>query len=191
MDPEGQYFSPGDMLLQQRSNFYPAGSIVDRMTSSAISRSDVHPHISRQPSTPGSHLSMASFTQPNYPLHAHHNLYRAPPQLHELKPAVFHHGSPQSWPPYEQGSPTNMASGIPHSYDSFPSASPFPPPRLSPPPATALATGSYPPAGRHGPLAGALDPTTGIFYRPPDHPRLRTAQACEKCRTRKAKVCFH
>ncbi|KAJ7347900.1 hypothetical protein DFH08DRAFT_1001225 [Mycena albidolilacea] len=36
-------------------------------------------------------------------------------------------------------------------------------------------------------LAGSLDPTTGIFYRTPEHPRLRTAQACEKCRARKAK----
>ncbi|KIL65272.1 hypothetical protein M378DRAFT_10904 [Amanita muscaria Koide BX008] len=36
-------------------------------------------------------------------------------------------------------------------------------------------------------LAGSLDPSTGIFYRTPEHPRLRTAQACEKCRTRKAK----
>ncbi|KAG5719387.1 hypothetical protein E4T56_gene13488 [Termitomyces sp. T112] len=36
-------------------------------------------------------------------------------------------------------------------------------------------------------LAGSLDPATGIFYRSPEHPRLRTAQACEKCRTRKAK----
>ncbi|KAJ3793714.1 hypothetical protein GGU11DRAFT_748663 [Lentinula aff. detonsa] len=36
-------------------------------------------------------------------------------------------------------------------------------------------------------LAGSLDPTTGVFYRTPEHPRLRTAQACEKCRTRKAK----
>jgi hypothetical protein len=38
-------------------------------------------------------------------------------------------------------------------------------------------------------LAGSLDPATGIFYRTPEHPRLRTAQACEKCRARKAKVC--
>uniref|UniRef100_A0A0W0FVS4 Zn(2)-C6 fungal-type domain-containing protein n=2 Tax=Moniliophthora roreri TaxID=221103 RepID=A0A0W0FVS4_MONRR len=36
-------------------------------------------------------------------------------------------------------------------------------------------------------FAGSLDPATGIFYRAPEHPRLRTAQACEKCRTRKAK----
>ncbi|KAF8219997.1 hypothetical protein L208DRAFT_784221 [Tricholoma matsutake] len=36
-------------------------------------------------------------------------------------------------------------------------------------------------------LAGSFDAQTGIFYRTPEHPRLRTAQACEKCRTRKAK----
>ncbi|KAF8067039.1 hypothetical protein FPV67DRAFT_1225875 [Lyophyllum atratum] len=34
---------------------------------------------------------------------------------------------------------------------------------------------------------GALNLATGMFYRTPEHPRLRTAQACEKCRTRKAK----
>ena len=37
--------------------------------------------------------------------------------------------------------------------------------------------------------AGSLDPTTGVFSRAADHPRIRTAQACEKCRARKAKVC--
>ncbi|KAI6169640.1 hypothetical protein EDD17DRAFT_22180 [Pisolithus thermaeus] len=36
-------------------------------------------------------------------------------------------------------------------------------------------------------VAGSLDPSTGIFYRTPEPPRLRTAQACEKCRVRKAK----
>ncbi|KAF8123920.1 hypothetical protein EV363DRAFT_1355119, partial [Boletus edulis] len=36
-------------------------------------------------------------------------------------------------------------------------------------------------------LHGALDPTTGIFYRAAEHPRMRTAQACNKCRVRKAK----
>ncbi|KAJ7262821.1 hypothetical protein C8J57DRAFT_1719095 [Mycena rebaudengoi] len=56
------------------------------------------------------------------------------------------------------------------------------PPAATPPPA--------PPHPRSHPritLAGSLDPATGIFYRTPEHPRLRTAQACEKCRTRKAK----
>ncbi|KAI0271318.1 hypothetical protein BC834DRAFT_858889 [Gloeopeniophorella convolvens] len=36
--------------------------------------------------------------------------------------------------------------------------------------------------------AGSLDPATGVFSRAADHPRIRTAQACEKCRARKAKV---
>ena len=37
-------------------------------------------------------------------------------------------------------------------------------------------------------VSGSLDPVTGVFQRMPEHPRLRTAQACEKCRARKAKV---
>lgn len=36
-------------------------------------------------------------------------------------------------------------------------------------------------------VSGSLDPETGIFLRTVEHPRLRTAQACEKCRIRKAK----
>lgn len=35
---------------------------------------------------------------------------------------------------------------------------------------------------------GSLDPATGVFSPASDHPRMRTAQACEKCRARKAKV---
>ncbi|KAI0292230.1 hypothetical protein B0F90DRAFT_281758 [Multifurca ochricompacta] len=38
--------------------------------------------------------------------------------------------------------------------------------------------------------AGSLDPATGVFSRAADHPRIRTAQACEKCRARKAKACL-
>lgn len=37
-------------------------------------------------------------------------------------------------------------------------------------------------------LCGSLDPTTSIFYRAPEHSRIRTTQACDKCRARKAKV---
>jgi len=101
------------------------------------------------------------------------------PQIDDAPRCVPHHShSPQSWPPYEG---TTMGMSV--LYDSFPSPSPFPPPRLSPPP---------PPMNgglQHTrTLAGSLDPATGIFYRTPEHPRLRTAQACEKCRTRKAKV---
>ncbi|KAH7908283.1 hypothetical protein BJ138DRAFT_376555 [Hygrophoropsis aurantiaca] len=64
---------------------------------------------------------------------------------------------------------------------SFPAPSPYPQPVTvapAPPPEAGLPRCA---------LAGSLDPTTGIFYRTPEHPRLRTAQACEKCRVRKAK----
>ncbi|KZT00900.1 uncharacterized protein LAESUDRAFT_764217 [Laetiporus sulphureus 93-53] len=36
-------------------------------------------------------------------------------------------------------------------------------------------------------VTGSLDPATGVYQRVPEHPRMRTAQACEKCRVRKAK----
>ncbi|KAG9219869.1 hypothetical protein CCMSSC00406_0009616 [Pleurotus cornucopiae] len=77
--------------------------------------------------------------------------------------------------------PHTIASDLPLTYgtlggSSFPEA-----PRLTPPPAPAITN------NQRLTLAGSLDPTTGIFYRTPEHPRLRTAQACEKCRTRKAK----
>lgn len=35
---------------------------------------------------------------------------------------------------------------------------------------------------------GSLDPATGVFSPVSDHPRIRTPQACDKCRARKAKV---
>ncbi|KAI0089794.1 hypothetical protein BDY19DRAFT_992757 [Irpex rosettiformis] len=36
-------------------------------------------------------------------------------------------------------------------------------------------------------MSGSLDPSTGVYQVAPEHPRIRTAQACEKCRGRKAK----
>ena len=111
----------------------------------------------------------------------------------ELHHAAYSSSSPftpqQSWPPYDN--PLN------YSYPPYPSPSPFPAPRLSPPQVNhspinfkSSQNNSDPtPSQNHRlTLAGSLDPSTGIFYRTPEHPRLRTAQACEKCRTRKAKV---
>ena len=40
-------------------------------------------------------------------------------------------------------------------------------------------------------MSGSLDPATGIYQTAPEHPRVRTQQACEKCRGRKAKVCIY
>jgi hypothetical protein len=42
--------------------------------------------------------------------------------------------------------------------------------------------------GDNAGVEGSLDPTTGIYFRTSEHPRMRTLQACEKCRVRKAKV---
>ncbi|KAF8988449.1 hypothetical protein BDQ17DRAFT_1374044 [Cyathus striatus] len=72
---------------------------------------------------------------------------------------------------------------------SFPSPAPYPAPRLSPPPQRLSQEQQHQASlnARRLTLAGSLDPETGIFYRTPEHPRLRTAQACEKCRARKAK----
>ncbi|KAJ7038357.1 hypothetical protein C8F04DRAFT_1255941 [Mycena alexandri] len=63
----------------------------------------------------------------------------------------------------------------------------YPAPKKHFPHWAALDDYKYDPPAPRITLAGSLDPTTGIFYRTPEHPRLRTAQACEKCRTRKAK----
>jgi hypothetical protein len=59
---------------------------------------------------------------------------------------------------------------------------------FSQPPTMALPQDTAGPPIPRWTLAGSLDPSTGIFYRTPEHPRLRTVQACDKCRLRKAKV---
>ncbi|KIY53130.1 hypothetical protein FISHEDRAFT_69268 [Fistulina hepatica ATCC 64428] len=99
--------------------------------------------------------------------HSRHQLY-SPPSFEEMPPASFH--QPQGWNSMSHGSHVSSAY---NSFPDFPAAASFPGPRLEPP-------------SRLG-FAGSLDPSTGIFYRTPEHPRLRTAQACEKCRIRKAK----
>ncbi|KDR73193.1 hypothetical protein GALMADRAFT_158320 [Galerina marginata CBS 339.88] len=144
-------------------------------------------------------------------LNSHHSVYHSPspfatvPHQPQRPPS---HESPHGWPPYHHNvsqpfpqSNHNLGS-LAYSPPAFPSPSPFPPPRLSPPPLhqpfhfKGQNLGPGPSHGSHSPsaasshrltLAGSLDPATGIFYRTPEHPRLRTAQACEKCRTRKAK----
>jgi hypothetical protein len=95
----------------------------------------------------------------------------------------------QSAPPAEYSYEQNYAP-------TYPCSASYPPPRLTPPSLHRPQSQQFPSTGdtlvanaaHRLPLAGSLDPSTGIFYRTPEHPRLRTAQACEKCRTRKAKV---
>ncbi|KAL1729644.1 hypothetical protein EV714DRAFT_237332 [Schizophyllum commune] len=97
--------------------------------------------------------------------------YRASEQFTRPSEQTFR--SEQSFRPSEHPFPSAFAP-----FDGFPAGSSHPPPRLEPP--------SLHPTSRT--LGGPLDgPGGGIFYRSPEHPRLRTAQACEKCRVRKAK----
>jgi hypothetical protein len=78
---------------------------------------------------------------------------------------------------------------LPNNFNNPATSSPPPPPVPVPTPPTLTNPGvTGPPMHHMLSLAGSLDTQTGIFYRTPEHPRLRTAQACEKCRTRKAKV---
>ncbi|KAJ3495699.1 hypothetical protein NMY22_g19904 [Coprinellus aureogranulatus] len=175
MDSTSYLVQSADMQFRRGVDFYPAGGPSGKSASSAGPRSDDtthgHPCSTSYVTAEAPSSSTARFSQ--------HSLYSTP----RYRNSALQYGSPQSWPPYE-GLAVNMASGLPSSWDSFPTASPYPPPRLSPPPSS-LSFGGF--AHTPRPLAGSLDPNTGIFYRTPDHPRLRTAQACEKCRSRKAK----
>ena len=192
MDPADIQPCATTMQFRQLTQFCQPHSTTDKPSSSAHTRSAggtwVYPHFSRQNSSQQLGPSIAAnITQSSFAPVPQHDLYPAPPG--HARQSGYSNTPPQSWPTYEQRLAMSMASGIPVSYDSFPTASPYPPPRLSPPSSSSLSLASY--ASRQGSLAGSLDPTTGVFYRTPDHPRLRTAQACEKCRTRKAKVYFH
>ena len=109
---------------------------------------------------------------------------------------LHHHSHSPFTPPQQQQWLNPYDPQLNYSYPPYPSPSPFPAPRLSPPPVNFKSntthnnsdSSSSQQQNNRLTLAGSLDPSTGIFYRTPEHPRLRTAQACEKCRTRKAKV---
>ena len=156
-------------------NHYPSDRLADSAAEgrTVLYPSQLHPHplFTRQGNT-------APSTR-NRSLELHHAAYSSPSPF----------APQQSWHPYDN--PQN------YSYPPYPSPSPFPAPRLSPPPVHHSSVNFKSSQSHSDPtssqnhrltLAGSLDPSTGIFYRTPEHPRLRTAQACEKCRTRKAKV---
>lgn len=113
--------------------------------------------------------------------------------LHSQSPhssghATPHHHQLEGWPYYSDGQEAYSDGTEPYSSDGqagFPSA-------YGGPSYTQISQQAEGPDGEdltpRDTVAGSLDPSTGIFYRTPQHPRLRTAQACEKCRVRKAKV---
>uniref|UniRef100_D8QJE6 Zn(2)-C6 fungal-type domain-containing protein n=2 Tax=Schizophyllum commune (strain H4-8 / FGSC 9210) TaxID=578458 RepID=D8QJE6_SCHCM len=146
--------------------------------------------------------------------HTQHSLFAAPAHFDALH---MGHAQPQGWAPGPEQSfraseqsfraseqrlrPSEHFRPSDHPFptafppfDGFPAGSSHPPPRLEPPSlhptsrtlggSSSLSLGGSSSLTLGGPLDG---PGGGIFYRSPEHPRLRTAQACEKCRVRKAK----
>ncbi|KAJ3807398.1 hypothetical protein F5876DRAFT_79737 [Lentinula aff. lateritia] len=118
------------------------------------------------------------------------------PQAHDLYSTEFFHETlhhpnvHEPWVSYPQNYHVDSTGN--HRFPNYP----YPSHHLVPPVAPAASRSNFRNAGlvdldlysgTQRTLAGSLDPSTGIFYRTPEHPRLRTAQACEKCRTRKAK----
>lgn len=92
----------------------------------------------------------------------------------ETNPLFFPESSAQSHPPTSISQPSMFVAS-----SSFGSLAPS---------ASSISDGN----AAHPPppwmMSGSLDPSTGIYQIAPEHPRIRTAQACEKCRGRKAKV---
>ena len=93
----------------------------------------------------------------------------------ETTPRAYHpeSSSSQYYPPTSISQPSMFVSS--HSSRS-----------LAPSETTSTVDHSAPPPPWT--MSGSLDPSTGVYMVAPEHPRIRTAQACEKCRGRKAKV---
>jgi len=172
-------------------NHYPSDRLADSAAEgrTVLYPSQLHPH----PLFTRAGPSIQNRSLEPHILSPHHSVYHSPSPF--TNHATQQH-TPQSWPPYDHSIPQSYPQS--YSYAPYPSPSPFPAPRLSPPPIhhTPIhfksGQNNSPTSSQNQiqrlTLAGSLDPSTGIFYRTPEHPRLRTAQACEKCRTRKAKV---
>lgn len=88
--------------------------------------------------------------------------------------------STSAQPVYPQASGSLFASG------SFAQPSLFAP-ATEGQPQHAVVDEPPPPPPPSWAMSGSLDPVTGIYQTAPEHPRVRTQQACEKCRGRKAK----
>jgi hypothetical protein len=125
--------------------------------------------------------------------HHHHQVYHSSQSFTNLPPHHQWPRDPQAWSPqyHPIPIPLKQPDGHPY-YPPFPNPSPFPQSRVLPsalhqPKRTSPAVGLTSPGNRLA-FTETVDPNTGLFLRTPEHPRLRTAQACQKCRLRKAKV---
>ncbi len=190
-----------DLTLGQFAVSYPVPdySQPNRFPDSAAEE----PHTSSHPSLPSqvhprrlfSRQSDEANLRPLNPLllsSHYHQVYQSSRSFTNVPAYQWPHDQqpPQNWHPHHQSVSLSLKPNQAQaSCVSFPSASPA---RLSPP---SVHNQQFP-VKRGNPNNGFCnrqvvsdftDPIIGL-PRTPEHPRLRTAQACEKCRTRKAKV---
>ncbi|CCL99936.1 uncharacterized protein FIBRA_01961 [Fibroporia radiculosa] len=176
---------------------YPSLAPQDAYPSSSASyptRQDAFPaypsagyhYVNDQPST----FSPAGFPSGDISLHdaIAEALVTAQLQQHPPSPPSHMH-YPVRWPAADNFGPFNMAHGTigPSVHQDMPLLHPqaavAPESAYQPLPPDAHRSAAQPAWS----VSGSLDPVTGVFQRSSEHPRMRTAQACEKCRIRKAK----
>jgi len=183
-----------DLTLGQFAVSYPPVpdySQPNRFSDSAAEE----PHTSSHPSVPPRRLFSRQSDEANLrPLNplllgSHYQVYQSSRSFTNVPAYQWPHDQPppHNWHPHHQSVPLSLKPN--QGQVSFPTALPA---RLSPLPVH----NQQFPVKRANPNNGFCnrqvvsdftDPIIGL-PRTPEHPRLRTAQACEKCRTRKAKV---
>lgn len=180
-------------MRQRESNSYDMGLALEMKPSSLLP----DPYMFDQLLHPLAPVA-SSHSMP-YDMHSgfapsHYHLGSAPYDLHGN--GDVHHPSPVRPIPSGLG----WAETTPHTYE-HPSAHSYPSTSLSQPsifvsssssrsmvPSETTSTLDHSAPPPPWTMSGSLDPSTGIYQVAPEHPRIRTAQACEKCRGRKAKV---
>src|SRR5882762_4812788 len=171
---EALYF-PLDAWLDMQHNDYPP------YPPNSMANANTYLHTSPNPEqqSPHSYADPHQYNSSQFPSsHPNHNQYYAGLGSARLYNQELGWGSGMQQP-YEShiADIPHQSRGIPPEYSRHSYAPQYPP-----------ANPSYP-LNEDLSYSGAVDPNNGmIFYPSTEGPRLRTAQAYQKCRARKAKV---
>ena len=193
--------SPAHLQLCQQNDLYPPFSeSSDILADSAVGepRTALYPTLSSQlhPRRIFARQNSEGTIRPLNPhlftAHHHPQIYQSFHSFTNVPPQQHWPRNSQPWPlQYSAPSSVKQPDGHLH-YPPLSSRSPLPHPQLSPSAhhqgkRTSSGGGLSSPGNRLA-FTETVDPSTGLLLRTPEHPRLRTAQACQKCRLRKAKV---
>ncbi|KAI0697468.1 hypothetical protein BC835DRAFT_1519199 [Cytidiella melzeri] len=178
-------------MHQRGSTSYDMGTTIDMRTSSFLPEQYLFDQMLHPLASMSASQSMP-YDIPHGFAPSHYHLSSVPYELHNL--GNSHHQPPSSLDWTETTPRTHYPEPPSSSTQVFPSTSISQPSIFVSPsshsvaptatPATAQLSAPPPPPWT---MSGSLDPSTGIYQIAPEHPRIRTAQACEKCRGRKAK----